>query len=896
MPGKPSDAGSRQPPDPRAAAFSERAAIALLAVGAAVTSYFLFDFAGNSAPTLSTSLLRVAQLSVLLVTLLLLRRSLSYAGRVVVFLCGAAVVAGASAFLGWLRSDTATTPMIAGTFSVLASVLLPWGWREQAWLAGVSLAASFGCVVAVHGDHASLLSYPALLLIVALAASVYVASILEEHRREAAYRQRELERNEARYGELVANIDALVWEAELPSWKFTFLSRTYEDLLGIRSEDPVALTTISERVHPSDLPRWREAIAGLSSAPGYEVEYRICDKNREWIWLREIARVSDGEGGSAPRVRGFGVNVTRLHHEQEMLGLRQRQLESINQAMSAYVERRDPVETGAMLLRGAIAATGSAFGFGTAVVPGGRLRLFAVEAGDFADAPTRIFVAALAEEIARRRTVDLPADDPFFARALALKQSQIAANGEDALAAEPFAGHPAIASFFAYPVTVQGEVIGVLGLANRAGGYGPEQENEIEVLANAAAAVYEGFRRDIRQAALERRRDQLVEILDATPDTVSTCDRFGNIRYLNRAGRRLLGIADDADVTQLRFGDFAAAEVAERMIGEVVPEALRAGLWSGETTLRTRDGSEVPIQMVLIAHKDARGRVRFFSVTVRDISERLRAAEEIRALNAGLEKRVADRTARLEELVREMEAFSYSISHDLRAPLRRVDGFCHVLVEDYGERLDDGGMTALRRIRESAQQMGALIDAMLKLSRVSRGEVRRETVDLSLVAESIIQDLRLAHPGREVDFHAQPRLIVDADPEMMELVLANLLENAWKYTRNRDKAKIEFGATPSAEGLVYYVRDNGAGFDMKLAGKLFRSFQRLHAMHEFEGTGIGLATVDRVVRRHGGRVWADAAVDHGATISFTLPPAAPGEGDDDSAEGALRRGLRASAT
>lgn len=246
--------------------------------------------------------------------------------------------------------------------------------------------------------------------------------------------------------------------------------------------------------------------------------------------------------------------------------------------------------------------------------------------------------------------------------------------------------------------------------------------------------------------------------------------------------------------------------------------------------------------------------------------------EGMRALNEQLEQRVAERTAQLLIVNKELEAFSYSVSHDLRAPLRGVDGFSQALLEDYDDRLDENGKTMLRRIRAASQRMAQLIDDMLNLSRVTRHEMRAESVDLSLLAHSIISDLQRAQPQRQATFGITEGLIAHGDPRLLRIMLENLLNNAWKFTSKSEHAEIQFGVNHDKGDPEFFVRDNGVGFDMAYAGKLFGPFQRMHATTEFEGTGIGLATVQRIIHRHGGHIRAHAAVGQGAIFYFTLPP------------------------
>ncbi len=250
---------------------------------------------------------------------------------------------------------------------------------------------------------------------------------------------------------------------------------------------------------------------------------------------------------------------------------------------------------------------------------------------------------------------------------------------------------------------------------------------------------------------------------------------------------------------------------------------------------------------------------RHVAILFNDITERKRAEEEIRKANL-----------QLEAANNELEAFSYSVSHDLRAPLRWIDGFSQILLEDHAGKLDDEGQRHLQQVREASQHMAQLIDDLLNLSRVTRAEMRKETVDLSRVAETVAEALQKTAPKREAEFVIEKGLTTEGDARLLRVVLDNLLGNAWKYTGKRPRARIEFGRMEENGRAAYFVRDNGAGFEMAYAHKLFGAFQRLHSVSEFPGTGIGLATVQRIVHRHGGRVWAEGAVDQGATFYFTL--------------------------
>lgn len=255
---------------------------------------------------------------------------------------------------------------------------------------------------------------------------------------------------------------------------------------------------------------------------------------------------------------------------------------------------------------------------------------------------------------------------------------------------------------------------------------------------------------------------------------------------------------------------------------------------------------------------------------VREIEKRKRTEETIQTLNAELEQRVQDRTAQLEASNRELESFSYSVSHDLRSPLRSIDGFSQALLEEYGEKLDETGQGYLQRVRKATQKMGFLIDDMLKLLKVIRAELKPESIGLSTIVKDIAERFQKNNPERIVEVSVQEGIMVEGDPTLLKIAIENLLDNAWKFTGHISPPRIEFGSLDKNGGICYFVKDNGVGFDMTYGDKLFRAFQRLHTTEEFAGTGIGLAMVQKIIARHGGRIWAEGEVGKGATFYFTL--------------------------
>lgn len=378
-------------------------------------------------------------------------------------------------------------------------------------------------------------------------------------------------------------------------------------------------------------------------------------------------------------------------------------------------------------------------------------------------------------------------------------------------------------------------------------------------------------RREVEEA-VARERALLRAVIDNLPENVYVKDRDCRYLLMNAAGLLLRGAEREEDVLGRAAADFYPAAAAQQFDAEdrMVIESGKP-LINRERSHVRADGSQQWYLGTKVPLRDVAGNIVGVVGIGREITELRKGAETIRTLNAELEQRVRERTAQLEAANRELEAFSYSVSHDLKAPLRSIDGFSRALREDFSHVLEPAGQEFLDRISAASLRMGELIDNLLALSRVTRAEMVRVPVDLTSMAQEIVADLRKSAPAHAVEVVIAPGLTGQGDPGLLRVVLENLLANAWKFTGARARAKIEIGAKQRGGLTAYYVRDNGAGFDMAYAGRLFIAFQRLHAAKEFPGTGVGLATVQRVIYRHGGRIWAEGAVDGGATFHFTLP-------------------------
>ncbi len=371
------------------------------------------------------------------------------------------------------------------------------------------------------------------------------------------------------------------------------------------------------------------------------------------------------------------------------------------------------------------------------------------------------------------------------------------------------------------------------------------------------------------RAALRRSEEQFQMMLDALPQLAWIADADGAIFWYNQRWYDYTG------TTAEEMMGWGWQRVHDSTILPAVVERWTAAIAAAEPfdmefPLRSASGEFRWFLTRSVPLRDADGTVQRWIGTNTDISEKRDAEEEIHELNATLEQRVLDRTAQLEAANKELEAFSYSVSHDLRAPLRAVDGFSQAVVEDYAALLPAEGQRYLQTIREGAQRMGALIDDLLAFSRLGRAAVVRREIDVESQVREIFDEQKAQYEGREIELingHLPP---CSGDATLLRQVWVNLLSNALKYTSKRERAVIEIGARAEKGETVYFVRDNGTGFDMRYAHKLFGVFQRLHRQEDFSGTGVGLAIVQRIIHRHGGRIWVEAEVDLGATFFFTL--------------------------
>ncbi|MEO7299413.1 MAG: PAS domain S-box protein [Verrucomicrobiota bacterium] len=394
-------------------------------------------------------------------------------------------------------------------------------------------------------------------------------------------------------------------------------------------------------------------------------------------------------------------------------------------------------------------------------------------------------------------------------------------------------------------------------------------ELSISPIKTGTVTTFCGFLTDVtqRKEAAEA-LSLLAAIVESSDDAIVGKNLQGIIVSWNAGAERMFGYTAPESVG--RESTFVIPSDRWEVEAAILKEVQRGYIQHFETVRLHKDGSKLHVSLTMSPIKNAEGRIIGASASSRDISPRIKAEEEIRNLNTELEERVIQRTAELAHTNKELEAFTYSVSHDLRAPLRHIDAFAQMLEEELKSETSAEGHRYLQRIRHGVQTMGRLVDDLLNLSRVGRMEIVQQTVPLNDIVTNVLQELQPEYEGRNLEWIIGELPAAECDPGLILQVFINLISNSVKYTRPIAKAVIEIGAKTDADDTIIFVRDNGVGFNMKFADKLFGAFQRLHRAEEFEGTGVGLATVQRIIHLHMGRIWVEAELGKGATFYFTL--------------------------
>lgn len=658
--------------------------------------------------------------------------------------------------------------------------------------------------------------------------------------------------SERNYNELVNSIDGIVWEG-LPQ-KFNFVSGQSRAMLGyppMRWMDEPCFW--ESRLHPADREHVLEARRrAFAQKIGYTMEFRMLDAQGRVVWLRDNASISHDAQGK-PLFRGIMVNITDVKAAGEALREEMRRLETINRMGQLLTGQIDFNKLMSVIADAGKQLTGAKFG-----------AFFY----NHADKTHHELSAYTTPEAGREMFDRLPR--PNHHPGASPNEVEREAIRMDDFQSAPGTDAPKnVRSFLAVPVvSTSDELAGALVFADPAPGHFSERaQHLLSGFAAEAGIVLENARlcREVSRSETHFR-----QLADAMPQIVWTADANGNVNYFNQRWYNYTG--DPDGVKPDGWLPFLHADDCGRC-----SDAWKKSVASGEALqlecrLRGRGADSYRWHLIrAVPNRDEQGQIAGWFGTCTDIEDQKRVESEIRELNAALEHRVADRTAQLQASNKELEAFSYSVSHDLRAPLRSIDAFNQLAREDYGDRLGEQGRQYLDIVAKASKQMARLIDDLLYLSRVTRSQIRREPVDLTALAEGILANLKQVEPDRKVETVVAPGLCAQGDLQLLRVALENLLNNAWKFTSRREQARIEVGSGIHDGQRVFFVRDNGAGFDMHYVTRLFGAFQRLHSAEEFPGHGIGLATVQRIIHRHGGRIWVNAAVDQGATFFFTLP-------------------------
>ncbi len=608
-----------------------------------------------------------------------------------------------------------------------------------------------------------------------------------------------------------------VWDWDLITGSASY-SRRFKELLGFSdAEMPNLLSEWTARVHPDDLTRVMDAHERhwRGGTESMVVEYRVRCKDGNYRWMMARGKVIEFEPNGKPRrMVGTNQDITERKNTERALTesfvryqtLFTRMSEGCALSELVYDSKKNPVNY---------------------------------------------------------RTLDV---NPAFERILGLSREQVVGELADkafGVSPPPFLKEFCRVAMTGEPVNLDVQFSGIdkhISLSV----FSPKPD-QFAVVFSDETDRYKA------NDLLDQERILLRTVIDNLPDSVYAKNLDLRKTLVNTAEMRLMGLSTEEEA--IGKDDYAVypTERADQFRRHDL-EVIKSGepILNLEELVEFANGETRWLLTSKLPLRDNEGKVVGLVGIGRDITERKRSDEEILRLNADLERRVNERTAELQEANKELEAFSYSVSHDLRAPLRSLDGFSHALLEDYNELLNDTGKDYLRRIRASSQRMSDLIDSLLKLSRITRAELRRVPVNLSEIAHSVAADLHDRQPEREVEWKFEEGIIVEADPGLMRSAISNLLENAWKFTSKHPVAKVELGRKDLSGEEVIFVRDDGAGFDMTYSQKLFGAFQRMHTAQEFEGTGIGLAVVNRIIRRHGGRVWIESAVEGGTTVYFTL--------------------------
>ena len=631
------------------------------------------------------------------------------------------------------------------------------------------------------------------------------------------------------------------------------------DILGYSEDELLALSSdaVAKLVHQDDVQRIDDYLNDRlqDTAPGEAIQVRLINKRGSQIWADFSAVGIDY--GDTQAVQVVVVDITK-RIEAEMNVKRDRQV--FRSIAEGAIQAKDTKELSQQMLKDIISSL--EFDFGTFRLYDEKknvLRYAALEGLEVSDPRDEIPVT---REFSK---------DYIIVQTAINKTPEFISNIDEEITEKEYLRRLknfGASSAVSYPILDDDQnLLGILSVATHTPRDYTDGDREIfSTISNMLGSVLERKRAE-RALQISERRYR--ELLTNISEGMAIADLDEHILFVNKAFSNMLGYSEE-ELVGRSILDLISEDDKEKVLTQT--EMRR----HGESTAYThrfvrKDGGERIVRVSAVPSRDDEGQVDGTIAVVTDITERILKDQEIQRLNEELAQRVDERTAELAAANKELEAFSYSVSHDLRAPLRTIDGFSQALMEDYSDSIDSTGQDFLQRVRSAATHMGSLIEDLLMLSRVTRAEMDRSDVNLSKIVGEIIDEFREIEPEREVDFRILENVHVRCDQRLIKLVIQNLLENAWKFTSKITEAQIEFGSLEQDGETVFYVKDNGAGFNMDYHDKLFVPFQRLHQSDDFPGSGIGLATVQRIINRHGGKVWADSDIGEGSTFYFTIP-------------------------
>lgn len=694
---------------------------------------------------------------------------------------------------------------------------------------------------------------------------VAASGIIERDSRAGERARRTIAQSEERFHLALDAAKAGAWEWDLETGENIWSEELWE-LYGLAPHSVLpSYSAWREVIHPDD---WttaeREVLDAARAEAELNVEFRVRGPDGSERWLMARGRPFRHGNGHLRRYAGIVMDITRRKRAEDEMRARSSVIHAIGQVFSEAISCETEAALGCACLKIAETLTASKFGFIGEIGVAGRLDEVAISdrGWDACDinrepgvrkAPISFAIHGIYGKVIHDAK-GFYTNDP--------------ANHPDRIGVPE--GHPALRAFLGIPLIGAEKVIGMIGLGNRENGYGPR---DLESLEAVGPAITQALLHKRAEAALRNVSEQRRLALEAA--ALGAWDyRFDRGEVLWDAPcRNMFGFPAGS---RIDYGEATSRIHPEEReaVRDAVNQALagaNGGVYNTEFRVVWPAGSVHWIASHGRVHfeKDSGWALRFSGVNM-DITARKEAELKVHILNSELEQRVRQRTAQLETANKEMEAFAYSVAHDLRAPLRGIDGWSLALFEDYADGLDDRAKGYIETVRFETQRMGLLIDDMLKLSQVTRAEMQFRPVDLTAIAQSIATGLFETNPGRHIQFIIEPGLTALGDARLLEIALTNLLANAVKFTGPRPVGCIEFAETSHNGQKAFCIRDNGVGFDMAYSSSLFRAFQRLHKLTEFPGTGVGLATVQRVIRRHSGKVWVEAQVDRGAAFYFTI--------------------------